>query len=431
MHSFLRTVPALALCCFLFLTLSTSCRDQSKEPGADEGELAAEPKEAPASSPGELKALVRPTPPAAIEPLQQIEATSDGRLKATSASKDRVAGVMNRLLLHLRVWALASPENTWALIHALLVFEPNKKLPDHDVTILDAVLAMATTKEVGGKIVPTYTGEARDGTPREPHRNQVVKLLLQTGVCPDHRFEVEEKSFTVADLVDSALWRFEEPSNEAWEHESWTLSAMARSAKHTGKTSFLNYAGVRFDGRELALRAAAHLNREMEFLEDARQAGTQIQKRREGVHGHPCGGLHLARTPSFWLEDAEIREALIPAMQRAAVTLAWRLQAEERVYTDLRRQHPSQDILITAQEMKFYGHWLETMAALRDSGIDVDLKAVDRGISLLVKSVERLDRIGTFNRMEDVRKHRVQTYRDLIGDAAHALHGLRLWIPEE
>jgi hypothetical protein len=127
------------------------------------------------------------------------------------------------------------------------------------------------------------------------------------------------------------------------------------------------------------------------------------------------------------MADAELRSSLLPAMQRAARTLEWRVEAEHAIYERTRAQHPGHEIMLSAQEMKFYGHWLETMADLRDAGVEIDQKRIDQGIALLVQAVERLDRVGALDRMDDVRSRRVQTYRDLIGDAAHALRGLRLW----
>lgn len=395
---------ALPLVVALLAAISSGCPDRSAD--SDRATEAAQTIKAPVS----------------IEPA--------GSPSIEAASPVRIAGAKARLDRHLRRYALMSPDNTWALIHALLVFPPDTKLPDHDVTILDAVLSRATTVEIGGRVVPTFTGEAPDGTPREPHSNQVVKILLGVGVDLDHRFEVDGQSFTVNDLVDSALWRFDPPEDTHWEHESWTLSALGRSKTHLEARYFTNYRGRRFDSFELVQRVAEYLNREMEFIEQARRTGQPLQKRREGVHSHPCGGLHLARTPTDWMKSDVGRTVLMPAMRQAADTLAWRVTAEHEVYEQTRAEYPEHEIMISAQEMKFYGHWLETMHDLRLSGVDVDRQSVEHGISLLVDAVERLDRIGTFARMEDVRVRRVQTYRDLIGDAAHALRGLRVWTEE-
>ncbi len=344
-----------------------------------------------------------------------------------AVSPMRVAGVKAKLDRHLRRWALRSPENTWALIHALLVYPKDLELPGHDISLVDAVLSMATTVEVGGRTVPTFTGRAQDGTPREPHANQVVMLLLLAGVELDYPFEADGKQFTVRDLVESALWRFEPPKDDGWEHEAWTLIALAHAGRHSRDPSFVNHKGQRFDGQDLVKRAADHLNREMEFIEHARSTGAELQKRREGVHSHPCGGLHLASAPAIWMIDTEVREALLASMERAATTLAWRAVAEHEIYEKAREEHPGHGLMVTAQEMKFYGHWLETMADIRNAGIEVDQESIDKSIAFLVEAVERLDGYGTFGRMEEIRQRRAQTYRDLIGDAAHALRGLRLW----
>ncbi len=381
----------------------------------------------PRSSTDEADEVAEAEPSVAIETAKTAEPPRSTAKASTTVSAVRIAGVKATLDRHLRRWALKSPENTWALLHALFVFPPDMELPDHDLTLLDAILSEATTVEVGGRTVPTFTGQARDGTPREPHPNQAAMVLLVAGIDPGYEFEADGRTFTVSDLVESALWRFEPPSDEGWEHESWTLTALAFAHRDNRKAEFTNYKGQRFDGRELAKRSAAHLNREMEFIENARDSGQPLRKEREGVHAHPCGGLHLASTPAMWMTEPDLRDALVSAMERAASTLAWRVEAEHEVYQQTRESFPSHDIMISAQEMKFYGHWLETMADLRDAGIDVDREAVDKGIAFLVQAVERLDQIGTFRRMEDVRERRVQTYRDLIGDAAHALRGLRLW----
>jgi len=83
---------------------------------------------------------------------------------------------------------------------------------------------------------------------------------------------------------------------------------------------------------------------------------------------------------------------------------------------------------LAIQDLKFFGHWLEATASLRDNGLmgasSADVARAKQG---LVEAVERLNGYRAFDLMDEIRKNRKQSYLDLIGDSAHALGGLRAW----
>jgi hypothetical protein len=344
----------------------------------------------------------------------------------TEGDAAREARVLALLEAHVRRHALADPDDTWALVHALLVLPPATPLPAGG-TLAEATAARATVADVHGRSIPVFTGQAAGGNPREPHRDQVVRALLASGVPLDHAFEAGGARHTVADLLEGALWRFEAPTGAQMAQSAWTVMALAEAVRGGREAEFQNHRGQTFDGRVLAARAAAFLNDEMTFIETARDRGVALQKRREGVHAHPCGGFHTAQAPAAWLFDEAARKGLEPQLKRAAATLAFRLGAEQAIYAQARAQHPEHALILTVQELKFYGHWLEAMADLRDGGIPVDANAVARARALLVDAVERLVGMGVFERMDEIRTLQRQVWLDLIGDSAHALRGLRAW----
>jgi hypothetical protein len=67
------------------------------------------------------------------------------------------------------------------------------------------------------------------------------------------------------------------------------------------------------------------------------------------------------------------------------------------------------------------------MSVGRDGGIAIRPEDIDFARRRLGLAVEALRGLRAFDEMEAVNLERHQSYLDLIGDASHALQGLRAW----
>lgn len=344
---------------------------------------------------------------------------------AVPATVDHV-GLEAKLEAHVRTWAFADAGNPWALAHGIAALGTQHRLADGRSPV-DAILREASVRELGGRRFPAFVGSAPDGTPLEPHHNMLVRALLEAGVPLDHPFEAGERKWTVRDLYEGVLWSFERP--DRWGPEAWTLMAIAHVSQNTagGTPTFVNHRGEKFDARLLAVDSTRQLREEMAFFEEARRVG-RLVKRRQGVYAETCGGYHFVQASIRWAGDPEVGAALAPHLAQIADLLDYRLDAETRVYEEARAQVGTRyRLLIDIQELKFYGHWLETMGDLRAAGHPTDPKSVARAKLRLAAAVTRLEAQRAFTSMEIYRESRHQSYLDLIGDSAHALKGLRAW----
>jgi hypothetical protein len=84
-----------------------------------------------------------------------------------------------------------------------------------------------------------------------------------------------------------------------------------------------------------------------------------------------------------------------------------------------------------AQQLKFYGHFLETAARWRAelgwTPRGGDLAAVSTAKQLLRQTAEALEERGTFAAMPRLAVDQPQLFLDLIGDSCHAAWALGAW----
>jgi hypothetical protein len=129
--------------------------------------------------------------------------------------------------------------------------------------------------------------------------------------------------------------------------------------------------------------------------------------------------------------------AQLRRVARQLGALAFRYEAERATYKSLLASHPQHGLILRVQQLKFFGHLLETLTLARtlavyrhdtEGGRKLD-DIVRRAARDLIDVVAELDRGGVFLRLDSIKKEREQTYLDLIGDGCHAVHGLRDALP--
>ena len=323
----------------------------------------------------------------------------------------------------------------WALAHGLIAFGRDFKADDGRSAV-DVIASFAIEKEVGKHklwLFPARQGESLV----EPHRHLLVKSLLETAVPLQRRVKVSKGSeVTVARLVDDARRAAQLPATDRdWHHAAWLLSALIESDQLPGKHAPA-------PTEELTRAALDQLEKDQKVvvdyagsLDDAFKPGSPLRTAKEkktGIYGHSCGGMHLVQavlSSSQRLGEATAKKRV----RRQLGVLLFRYQAERATLKRLLAQHPSQGLLLRGQQLKFFGHIVETLTLARELGsydpkseggqkLDAAMKSAAKDVA---KVTHELTQGGVYQRLDSIKRQREQTYLDLVGDACHAIRGLR------
>lgn len=354
---------------------------------------------------------------------------------APAPAKSHAAEVLHT---HCLLWA-ADPANPWALAHGIKTLGPKFLASDGrkavDVIFRDFLLRNVLPDGGAGAGAPYgFRNYAPDGTPIEPHTNLNVKALVDDAHLPlSTKLKTSWGTVTLQQLVDSvkAGFRHSPKVPEYWRDVGWTLSILAVTQKPgtTWKTS---------DGQTVNLDqvfddALTELEAETADLKkglDTHQP--QVDKRKQGVYAHACGGLHFVQGVLAWARHPAVKKKWGARLDAQIAIHFYRLESERRQYDAAYQQTlssmPQFKLPVLVQMVKFYGHWLETVGHLRD---DLGWKPnaaqaqdINRAKAYLDVAVRALEEDKSLEKMEQLKKTQKQVYLDLIGDTCHAAHGL-------
>ena len=167
--------------------------------------------------------------------------------------------------------------------------------------------------------------------------------------------------------MDSATATFERPSTaHDWGRQAWTLEGLF-VAHEPGTT--LQMKGWSPSYSELVIYSVEALSRLQQFLEGPMDTGhpEHVEKKKQGIYAHTCGGLHFVQ--------AAIRGAnrmgsdrVLDKLRRQLDITRFRFDAERRIYRQTIAEAPKFRTLLLVQEMKFYGHILETFGLAAEWG---------------------------------------------------------------
>lgn len=327
----------------------------------------------------------------------------------------------------------ADPDNAWAVAHGLLARGTELRLTTGLPAVDHLFAVYAEVHEVGGRRLPSFPRE-RDGRPVEPHTDLILKNLTEIGASPDAAYPLGDGTVTLADLYRYTLLRtflrpkenkssFQDPNDMAWGVQA--LAAWA--PPHLRWTAL--------DGTAMDMDALAHFllvvaTKESKFMFDAARAGQKFERTGQPLFGYTCGGAHLVQGATYAVargfgepEDRKYATAQGPL-------LLYRLPIELGIYDEAMKKSREHRERLLVQRMKFLGHWLETMSKLQILGLftpdEVQMHSVEGAAQNLALTVDALQKLGTFDRLEKLREEDHQLFLDVIGDAGHAIRGLEL-----
>jgi hypothetical protein len=188
--------------------------------------------------------------------------------------------------------------------------------------------------------------------------------------------------------------------------------------------------GTVMDLDDLTSFDAAVLLQESAFMLQDMQRGVPFQRAGQPLFAYPCGGSHLVQGVAYAVargygtpRDRNVVEGQVPL-------LFYRLPIELGIYDQALREHRDYRLKLAVQRLKFLGHWLETISKMQAMGLFLpdatQLTTIEGAAQNLVVNVNDLHKQGAFDRLPEIRAKDEQLYLDIIGDSAHAVHGLEL-----
>jgi len=346
---------------------------------------------------------------------------------------------LERLLIELGTVVDAhakDPQNPWAIAHGLLARGPEFQLVDgrSAVDFLFTEYAVETSASEK-RLVDFPRSVQKEGRTIdvEPHTDLLLKVLTEIGVRLDHEVEVQGSQHQLGELWQRSVestWldlksgesSFDSPNDMPW-----------------GMQGIATYAGDGFswesEGRTMSMDDLANLmvhvlTEESRELLIGMKTGQGFQKRGQGVFGYTCGGAHLLQGAAYVVARGFGDQAARDKMELQGYLASYRLPLELQIYADLLERAPEHKLVLMAQQLKFTGHWLESvhkMAAMglyKPSAKDQEVMAL--AVGSLLESVLALKSLGALDNLEAIQKQNPQLYLDLVGDSAHAIHGLEL-----
>ncbi len=332
------------------------------------------------------------------------------------------------------------PDNPWMLAHMLLAFGKDLRMPDGKLVIERIVESALQFREVKGQKIP-YFPKGDDSHRIEPHPFMHTKIMLALGVPWDYRFKVHGQSVTLGQLHQGLVQSFPAALNEHQIPEfAWAFDAMYGRLPNQA-WEWTNAEGEKVSFLPLLRSALLQLEADTRFLRELKAQGvTVIQKKRQGVHAHACGGMHFIQAMIRWSAFPGFQGRLQPYLANQIDLVFYRMQGEVALYQGMLKQYASTDskdpnanyyrFLLNLQQMKFLGHALETLMLAYRWGVwrptTPQRKATREGVIQLLNAIETLQSLGFYNNPLPIKQKAYQFYLDLIGDAGHAVHALRL-----
>jgi len=334
------------------------------------------------------------------------------------------------------------PGNAWALAHGILALGP--RFTANDGRLAVEVLAddfLEADRLPNARGMQPYFPKTKGEVRVEPHTDLILKTFVEVGMPLDEPLTDRAGAPTLERLLRSSRLRFKasedaskgyfvDADDVAWSTQSW-CQAVDRGAAPTWNNS----AGKALDIQQVSMEQLKLLEREYHFIQRARAAGETVQKRRQHIFAHACGGAHL-------FQGVEACAAVgLPADKNLRSRFAqlidaylWRIPFEIELVDRAIRGSPRLIPILVNQDIKFLGHALEALGKAEIDGLwhpgPEEIEQLARMEERLLVHVLQLASIKVYNaeKMASLfaREHGFQFYLDLVGDACHAYVGLKL-----
>ena len=272
---------------------------------------------------------------------------------------------------------------------------------------------------IGGKSYPRFAPQI------ERHPFHFLQILQSAGVPYDRRFTTPRGMYTRREIVSGSEAAFE-PDLPGADEASWTICVLAHEFPPS-KDRFRTARGADVAVSDLV----EHHLRDTETAYAPIFASMDEGKGygRGPIHAKACNGAHLFYGLIDALRYGYRGRSLPERFDRLLRATIFRLQLEQKlVDATLRSPDPMTRLNADAIKLSFLGHLIEDLGYGMSCGV-VKLdpgqqEAVARARVQLGSVVER---IGGEHDLDRLRAEVPNAYSVLLGDACHALRGVRFW----
>lgn len=323
------------------------------------------------------------------------------------------------------------PKNPWLLAHSLLALGKDLKLANGQLAIDRIVSGYLRSKKVGKKTI-YYFPQGTQKNRIEPHPHMHLKTFLALGVPMSRTFKVNGENVTLRQIYQSALMTLPAKLGTDPGKYAWLLHALYGRLQPY-HWNWVNAKGELVRFFRVLFEYFKHTDKQVSFLRVMERRGVkQIPKRGQYIYKEPCGGFHMLQSAMRWMKYPMFSKKLTPLFDAQVELIFYRFKGEMNLYVSLFKKyqkHPAYRFLILLQQLKFLGHWLETLVKLREWKLFTPSPAqrlqIRHAAKSLVLTVALLHRLGFYQRLPQLKKRVYQYYLDLLGDSAHALHALK------
>jgi hypothetical protein len=260
----------------------------------------------------------------------------------------------------------------------------------------------------------------------EVHPNMFLKTMLEAGVTLDYAFTSQGRARTVGDVVEGARALFR-PSEIITQPNMlpWSMIAFARTISPL-RGRWANAWGepVDFDA---VVESALRLMEEASLpLSQAMREG-RAESTKAPVHGFTCGGTHMLYALLSAVQAGYVGRDRLERVRQQVDVMVWRLSADPELISRFYKERAAQRGAYwyeTDAKLKLLGHGQECLAFATHRNV-VKLTGPQQG--QWREAETRLKRM-----IEDIEGRNVaeardidrELFRQLVGDACHARHGL-------
>jgi len=356
------------------------------------------------------------------------EAFADGPLaspgvsaaaSSTRASDERTA-TMLRDLIDRRALAAdpGVPNLPWLWAHVILALGPDVKRngkPIIDQMVADS-LEIVT---VDGKPCPRFAPQV------ERHPFHFLQILQAVDIPYDRRFATPRGNYTRREIVAGSEAAFD-PNRPDDDEASWTICVLTREFSPS-KDRFKTARGTEVVVSDLV----EHHLRDTEAVYAPIFASMDEGKGygRGPIHGKACNGAHLVYGLVDALRYGYRGNSLPERFEQLLRATIFRLQLEQKlVDATLRSADPMTRLNADAIKLSFLGHLIEDVGYGVSCGVvKLDEKQQAQVARARVQLGEVVERIGGEHDLDRLRAEVPNAYSVLLGDACHALRGVRFW----
>ncbi|MFT6159959.1 MAG: hypothetical protein ACJATT_002521 [Myxococcota bacterium] len=368
----------------------------------------------------------------AVIPAIEWRVASEAMRSPAATPGDEALAAARAQLLTVVTQHARDPNNPWAIGHGMLALGKDTVLTNDKGAVDHLFAAYGEEITVGDETLirfPTSRGDIRV----EPHADLILKVLTEVGVQPNRAVVVAGNAHTVGDLYRGSLARAwvgdgSETGFASWNDSPWALQGLA--AYGPEELTWTAEGGHAMTLDSFTSLSVSKLRSETAFLREAIANNTTVEKRRQFIFDYTCGGSHFYQGAAYAVGRGYGTDEDRALVAYELGVYFWRASSELAQLDSLMRSQPDYAPLLLEQRLKFTGHLLESAHKTWALGVATptaeELVLIDVLRTQVVATVQAIDALGIWDRLEDVRAADEQVYLDYVGDSAHALRALDL-----